>query len=90
VSFNPEIVLPTQTSDATVVYTLATEAPSGLPLTLVIREELELLDGTLRRAACAPQKLGLAWISICPSTARAATVRAPSTTWPSAGTPPAT
>ncbi len=48
-SFEPELVLPTQQALATVAYTLAAPAPSGLPLTLTIEEELELLDGSLRR-----------------------------------------
>ncbi|HEX9731527.1 MAG TPA: Ig-like domain-containing protein, partial [Thermoanaerobaculia bacterium] len=51
VSFEPAIVTPDQTADATAVYTLASEVASGLPLTMVIREELELLDGTIRRFA---------------------------------------
>ncbi|MCG8461929.1 MAG: Ig-like domain-containing protein, partial [Holophagales bacterium] len=50
-AFSPQVVLPTQTSAVTVSYTLTTPQPSGLPLTLSIQEELELLDGTLRRQA---------------------------------------
>lgn len=48
-SFDPELVLPSQQALATVLYTLAEETPSGLPLTLTVAEELELLDGTFRR-----------------------------------------
>ncbi|MEA2604011.1 MAG: hypothetical protein QOF89_5003 [Acidobacteriota bacterium] len=52
VTFDPAVVLPTQTSLATVGYTLAgAPPPSGLPLTLVIEEKLTLLDGSLRRKA---------------------------------------
>ncbi|MDA8020339.1 MAG: Ig-like domain-containing protein, partial [Thermoanaerobaculia bacterium] len=53
-SFDPEVVLPTQRARATAGYTLAAgaeDAPSGLPLTLVIEEELELLDGSILREA---------------------------------------
>ncbi|MEM1181669.1 MAG: Ig-like domain-containing protein [Acidobacteriota bacterium] len=49
--FSPEIVLPTQTADVEATYTFVTEQPSGLPLTLVIQEELELVDGSVRREA---------------------------------------
>jgi RHS repeat-associated protein len=51
VVFDPQTVLPTQRSVATVAYTLAPEASlaSGLPLTLSVREELTLLDGSVRR-----------------------------------------
>ena len=53
-TFDPEVVLPTQRARATATYTLAAgleDAPSGLPLTLVIEEELELLDGSILREA---------------------------------------
>ncbi|MEO1085018.1 MAG: Ig-like domain-containing protein, partial [Acidobacteriota bacterium] len=50
-AFTPEVVLPTQTADVVASYTLASEQPSGVPLTLLIQEELELVDGTLRREA---------------------------------------
>jgi RHS repeat-associated protein len=50
-TFNPEVVLPSQSSLATAVYTLSQNAASGLPLTLVIEEELTLLDGSVRRQA---------------------------------------
>ena len=45
------MVLPTQTSEATVTYTLSSAVPSGLPLTLVTQEQLTLLDGTQKRSA---------------------------------------
>ncbi len=51
ISFDPTVVLPSQRSEATVDYTLAsgvTEVPSGLSLTLSVQEELTLLDGTSR------------------------------------------
>ncbi len=48
-TFDPEVVLPAQRSRATVVFELAAEIPSGVPVTLSVREELELLDGSLRR-----------------------------------------
>ncbi|MCP4662952.1 MAG: hypothetical protein GY856_46765, partial [bacterium] len=51
VSFDPPQVLPTQISTGTAVYTLVSEAASGVPLTLIIREELTLLDGSVRREA---------------------------------------
>ena len=50
-TFDPEVVLPSQASLATAAYTLAGDAASGLPLTLVIEEELVLLDGSTRRQA---------------------------------------
>ncbi|MDA8017398.1 MAG: Ig-like domain-containing protein, partial [Thermoanaerobaculia bacterium] len=63
ISFDPEVVLPNQRSQADVTYTLASAAPdavvSGVPLTLWIREELELLDGTVRRQAPYPADLVL-------------------------------
>jgi RHS repeat-associated protein len=51
VAFDPPTVLPAQRSVATVTYTLAPDASlaSGLPLTLSVREELTLLDGSVRR-----------------------------------------
>ena len=51
ITFDPEMVLPTQTSEATVTYTLSSAVPSGLPLTLMVQEQLTLLDGTLKRSA---------------------------------------
>jgi RHS repeat-associated protein len=51
ITFDPGVVLPTQVSQATVGYELASSPPSGLPLTLVIEERLDLLDGTVRREA---------------------------------------
>ncbi len=48
-SFDPEVVLPTQRSWVQVLYGLAAEVPSGVPLTLSIEERLELLDGSVRR-----------------------------------------
>ncbi|HEX6904369.1 MAG TPA: Ig-like domain-containing protein [Thermoanaerobaculia bacterium] len=48
-TFNPEVVLPSQSSLATAVYTLSEDAASGLPLTLLIEEELTLLDNSVRR-----------------------------------------
>ncbi len=48
-TFNPEVVLPSQSSLATAVYTLSEDAASGLPLTLSIEEELTLLDDSVRR-----------------------------------------
>ncbi|MDY7093844.1 MAG: Ig-like domain-containing protein [Acidobacteriota bacterium] len=49
--FAPAVVLPAQTSLATVTYSWTEEVPSGTPLTLEVREELTLLDGTVRRPA---------------------------------------
>ncbi len=49
VTFNPRVVLPSQTSLATAIYTLSEDAASGLPITLLIEEELTLLDGSVRR-----------------------------------------
>ncbi|MCP4203906.1 MAG: hypothetical protein GY769_18470 [bacterium] len=49
--FSPEVVLPSQRSLATVTYELGLDAASGLPLTLVIQEELQLLDGSVRSSA---------------------------------------
>ncbi|HKI00989.1 MAG TPA: Ig-like domain-containing protein [Thermoanaerobaculia bacterium] len=43
------MVLPSQSSLATAVYTLSEPAASGLPLTLLIEEELTLLDNSVRR-----------------------------------------
>ncbi|MEM9557620.1 MAG: Ig-like domain-containing protein [Acidobacteriota bacterium] len=52
ITFAPETILATQRAEATVTYTLDDlDAPSGLPLTLVVEEELTLLDGSLRRQA---------------------------------------
>ncbi|HEX4965393.1 MAG TPA: Ig-like domain-containing protein [Thermoanaerobaculia bacterium] len=48
-TFNPEVVLPSQSSQATAVYTLSQGVASGLPLTLFIQEELTLLDNSVRR-----------------------------------------
>ncbi|MCB1055040.1 MAG: Ig-like domain-containing protein, partial [Acidobacteria bacterium] len=48
-TFDPEVVLPAQTSAVTVDYTETSAVPSGTPLTLEVREELTLLDGTVRR-----------------------------------------
>ena len=48
-TFNPQVVLPSQSSLATAVYTLSEPAASGLPLTLLIEEELTLLDNSVRR-----------------------------------------
>jgi len=48
-TFNPEVVLPSQSSQATAVYTVAQGVASGLPLTLFIEEELTLLDNSVRR-----------------------------------------
>ncbi len=50
-SFDPSTVLPSQRSRVTASYTLSGEAPSGLPLTVSVREELTLLDGTVRQEA---------------------------------------
>ena len=50
-SFAPGVVLPAQRSVATVTYTTSGDVASGLPLTLTVREELTLLDGTVRREA---------------------------------------
>jgi RHS repeat-associated protein len=47
--FDPEVVLPAQSSRATAVYTLAEGVASGLPVTLRIEEELTLLDNSVRR-----------------------------------------
>ncbi len=49
IAFDPSTVLPSQSARTIVGYTLGAEAPSGLPLTVVVREELTLLDGTVRR-----------------------------------------
>jgi hypothetical protein len=49
ITFDPATVLPSQASRVTVVYTLSADAPSGTPLTVVVQEELTLLDGTVRR-----------------------------------------
>ncbi|HMB54269.1 MAG TPA: Ig-like domain-containing domain, partial [Thermoanaerobaculia bacterium] len=49
--FNPAQVLPAQSSLATVTYTLATDAASGLAVTVTVRETLTLLDGTVRTGA---------------------------------------
>lgn len=59
IAFEPAVVLPTQTADATVTYVLAADLPSGLALTLSTEEELELLDGTVRREAPYPADLVL-------------------------------
>ncbi|MEL7059312.1 MAG: Ig-like domain-containing protein, partial [Acidobacteriota bacterium] len=51
-SFSPATVMATQRSRATVDYVFgAAPAPSGTPLSLRVQEELELLDGSLRREA---------------------------------------
>ncbi|MCB1037134.1 MAG: carboxypeptidase regulatory-like domain-containing protein, partial [Acidobacteria bacterium] len=50
-TFDPAVVLPSQRSEVTVTYTLLQDVPSGLPLTLLVREDLTLLDGTVRRSA---------------------------------------
>jgi RHS repeat-associated protein len=50
-TFTPEVVLPSQTSLATAAYTTAQEVASGLLLTLVIQENLTLLDESSRRQA---------------------------------------
>lgn len=47
-SFDPELVLPAQRSEVTASYQVAQPVASGLPLTLRIREELTLLDGSVR------------------------------------------
>jgi RHS repeat-associated protein len=47
--FNPQVVLPSQTSLATASYTTTQEVASGLPLTLEVAESLTLLDGSVRR-----------------------------------------
>lgn len=49
ISFDPDRVLPTQVSRAGVAYQLAGEIASGQPLTVVVSEELRLLDGSIRR-----------------------------------------
>ncbi|MEM7584995.1 MAG: Ig-like domain-containing protein, partial [Acidobacteriota bacterium] len=49
--FDPELVLPNQRSRVTVIYTTSEEVASGLPLTLEIQEQLELLDGSQRNEA---------------------------------------
>ena len=49
VTFDPEMVLPSQRSVTTVGYTLASDVASGVPLTVTVREELTLLDGSVRR-----------------------------------------
>ncbi len=48
-SFDPQVVLPGQSSLATVTYTTIQEVASGLPLTLVVQENLTLLDDSSRR-----------------------------------------
>lgn len=48
-SFDPQVVLPSQTSLATVGYTTAQPVASGLPLTLLVQENLTLLDDSSRR-----------------------------------------
>ncbi|HEX3553446.1 MAG TPA: Ig-like domain-containing protein [Thermoanaerobaculia bacterium] len=48
-TFNPEVVLPSQSSQVTAVYTLSQGVASGLPVTLFIQEELTLLDNSVRR-----------------------------------------
>ena len=50
-SFDPQVVLPSQTSLATAAYTTAQEVASGLPLTLLVQENLTLLDESSRRQA---------------------------------------
>ena len=50
-TFNPATVLPSQRSLVTVDYTVTGTPPSGVPLTLTVREELTLLDGGVRRQA---------------------------------------
>ena len=47
--FDPQVVLPSQTSLATASYTTTQEVASGLPLTLEVAESLTLLDGSVRR-----------------------------------------
>lgn len=47
-AFDPELVLPAQRSEVTARYQVAQPVASGLPLTLRIREELTLLDGSVR------------------------------------------
>ncbi|MEM7480683.1 MAG: Ig-like domain-containing protein [Acidobacteriota bacterium] len=49
--FDPEVVLPGQSSAATVSYAVSDVVTSGLPLTLTVQEELTLLDGSVRRGA---------------------------------------
>ena len=51
IAFAPAVVLPSQASLATVTYTLAGDAASGLAVTVSVQEELTLLDGTVRRDA---------------------------------------
>jgi RHS repeat-associated protein len=51
ITFAPAVVLPAQAATATVGYTLGADAASGLPLAVEVREELTLLDGTVRRGA---------------------------------------
>ncbi|HEV7786016.1 MAG TPA: hypothetical protein VGQ28_11810, partial [Thermoanaerobaculia bacterium] len=48
-TFNPEVVLPSQSSQATALYTVSQGVASGLPVTLFIEEELTLLDNSVRR-----------------------------------------
>ncbi|MGH3373771.1 MAG: Ig-like domain-containing protein, partial [Actinoallomurus sp.] len=51
ITFNPEVVLPSQSSQATALYTLSQGVASGLPVTLFIEEQLTLLDNSVRRQA---------------------------------------
>ncbi|HEV8631418.1 MAG TPA: Ig-like domain-containing protein, partial [Thermoanaerobaculia bacterium] len=51
IAFAPAVVLPAQRSVATVGYTASEGVASGMPLTIRVREELTLLDGTVRREA---------------------------------------
>ncbi|MBZ0113048.1 MAG: Ig-like domain-containing protein, partial [Thermoanaerobaculia bacterium] len=48
ITFDPVQVRPSQTSRGTITYTLSEPTPSGLPLTVEIREQLTLLDGSSR------------------------------------------
>jgi YD repeat-containing protein len=52
-TFDPQVVLPSQTSRATATYQMPSDAhvASGLPLTLSIEEHLELLDNSTRQQA---------------------------------------
>jgi RHS repeat-associated protein len=50
-SFNPQVVLPGQTSLATTAFTTTEDVASGLPLTLVVEESLTLLDESSRLQA---------------------------------------
>ncbi|HEV7509645.1 MAG TPA: Ig-like domain-containing protein [Thermoanaerobaculia bacterium] len=47
-TFNPEVVLPSQSSQATALYTVSQGVASGLPVTLFIEEQLTLLDNSVR------------------------------------------